>query len=79
MAQILVRNLDEEAVKRLKDRARRDGRSLQAEAKLILEREADIGKVDMETARRLADAIRSSFGGRKFSDSAELIREDRDR
>ena len=79
MAQILVRNLKEKTVKELKARATREGRSLQAEVTLILEREADIGKVDMETARRLADAIRSSFGGRKFSDSAELIREDRDR
>ena len=36
MAQILVRNLDPKVVKRLKKRAREGGRSLQAEAKMIL-------------------------------------------
>jgi plasmid stability protein len=79
MAQILVRNLDDSTVKRLKDRAKGNGRSLQAEVKMILEREANIGKVDMKTARKLADGIRSRFKGRRFTDSAKLIREDRDR
>ncbi len=77
MAQILVRDLDEEVVEKLKGRAEPEGRSLQAEVKLILEREADIGKVDMETARKLADEIRSRFKGRKFTDSVKLLREDR--
>ena len=36
MAQILVRNLDEKIVNRLKARARRNGRSLQAEVRAIL-------------------------------------------
>ncbi len=77
MAQILVRNLKEKTVNELKARATQEGRSLQAEVKLILEREADIGKVDMETARKLADEIRSRFKGRKFTDSVKLLREDR--
>ncbi len=76
MAQILVRDLDEGLVQRLKNRARRDGRSLQAEVKEILEQAA---KVDMQSARELAAAIRHGFKGRQFDDSVHLIREDRDR
>jgi hypothetical protein len=76
MAEILVRGLDEKVVENLKKRARRNGRSLQAEVKATLEQDT---KVDMATARRMADRIRRRFKGRTFSDSAELIREDRDR
>ncbi len=76
MAQILVRGIDEEIIKRLRRRAERSGRSLQSEVKAILEHEA---RVDLEAARELAEKIRASFGGRKFDDSAELIREERER
>ena len=37
MAQLLVRHLNDDVVKRLKQRAREHGRSLQSEAKTILE------------------------------------------
>ena len=71
MAQILVRNLDEGVVQRLKNRAKQEGRSLQAEVKMILENAA---KVDMETARKLMDDFRERvLKGRRFSDSAKLI------
>lgn len=76
MAQILVRNLDDRVVERLKIRAQRDGRSLQSEVKMILEQAA---KADMAGARELAEAIRKKMGNRSFDDSAKLIREDRDR
>ncbi|MBM4042188.1 MAG: Arc family DNA-binding protein [Planctomycetes bacterium] len=76
MAQILVRDLDDGVVEKLKTRARLEGRSLQSEAKMILEQAA---RVDMEAALRLVDDFRKRFRGRKFSDSAELIRKDRDR
>lgn len=79
MAQILVRDMDEAAVERLKKRAKEQGRSLQAEAKIILERAANEPKVDMETARKMAEEIRKRFKGKKFPDVVELIREDRDR
>ena len=74
MAQILVRNMEEQTVKRLKARARKKGRSLQAEVKEILEQTA---KMDMQMAHRLADAIRNSLG-RRFDDSTKIIRKDRD-
>jgi plasmid stability protein len=76
MAQILVRDLDPEVVERLKNRAKRDGRSLQAEVKLVLEQAA---RTDAAAARRLAATIRKRFKGRKVRDSADLVREDRDR
>ena len=78
MAQILVRDLDEETVERLKKRAEEDGRSLQAEVKRILTLAAHEPTLDMEAARKMLDEFRKRFKGRKFSDSVELIREDRD-
>ncbi|MGD9894378.1 MAG: Arc family DNA-binding protein [Dehalococcoidia bacterium] len=77
MAQILVRNLEPEVVERLKQRAQSHGRSLQAEVAAILREESQ--KKSMEEARAEAERIRRGFGGRRFSDSAELIREDRER
>lgn len=80
MAQILVRNLDEEVVNNLKNRAKKNGRSLQAEVKIILEQVTnEHEKVDMATARRLSEQFQERFSGRKFIDSVDLIREDRDR
>ncbi len=76
MAEILISDLDDDVVKRLKKRAHRNGRSLEAEVKAILE---EAVRVDMESARELADAVRAGLKGRTFGDSADLIREDRDR
>ncbi len=79
MAQILVRDLAPETVQELKRRAKEQGRSLQSQAKLILTQVADSPKVDMRVARELCKKYRSRFGARRFSDSARLIREARDR
>ncbi len=79
MAQILVRDLDDKVVRRLKERARKDGRSLQAEVKRILEKEANLMQLDIESARKHISDIRRRFEGRDFPDSVELIREGRDR
>jgi plasmid stability protein len=76
MAQILVRNLSDEVVERLKRRAAGQGRSLQAEVKGILEQAASI---DAEEARQLASRVRRRFGDREFSDSTDLVREGRNR
>ncbi len=76
MAQILVRNLDENVVARLKDRAKKDGRSLQSELKFILKQAAAL---DMNTAQEILEDYRRRFKGKQFSDSAELIRENRNR
>ncbi|MFC1657144.1 hypothetical protein ACFL2P_01045 [Candidatus Moduliflexota bacterium] len=76
MAELLVRNLDQETLKRLKLRAKLHHRSLQGEAKLILE---EAVAQQLEDAKELIAKIRSQFAGRKFSDSATLIRQDRRR
>ena len=76
MAQILIRNLDEQIVERLKERARRSGRSLQAEAKQILSQAAGIG---FEEARTLVRQWQKQLTGRKIPKGSLLIREDRKR
>jgi plasmid stability protein len=75
MPEILVRSLNEKTVKRLKERARISGRSLQQEVKDILERAANT--LTMVEARRLSETWYRRLAGRSFSDSTELIREDR--
>jgi antitoxin FitA len=77
MPEILVRGLGQKTVKRLKERARISGRSLQQEVKDILERAATT--LTMDEARRLSERWHRRLAGRSFSDSTELIREDRDR
>ncbi len=77
MAQVLVRQLDNKVVVRLKKRAKEHGRSLQSEMKTILEEAVP----DYEAAWKRIEGIRKRLrkSGRTFSDSADLIREDRDR
>lgn len=79
MAQILVRGLDDAVVDRLKARAKANHRSLQGEVKAILEREA-VPRMTAEefhaTTARWQERWRSE--NRRFTDSADLIREDRD-
>ena len=76
MPDILVRNLDAQTVKRLKTRAKRNGRSLQSEAKLVLEQAAGMGP---EEIRTMLDKWQKVFAGRKLTPSVDLIREDRER
>jgi antitoxin FitA len=77
MAQVLVRQLNDKVVDRLKKRAKEHGRSLQSEVKTILEEAVP----DYEGAwKRIASfRLRLKRSGRTFSESAGLIREDRDR
>jgi predicted esterase len=63
-------------MERLKERARLNGRILQQEAEALLERSAET--LTMREARRLAERWRHRLDGRSMSDSAQLIREDRD-
>ncbi len=75
MAQVIVRNLDDEVVVALKRRARRRGRSLEQELREILSRAARADRVGLvDEALR----IRAMTPG-CLSDSTALIREDRDR
>ncbi len=77
MAQVLVRQLDDKLVERLKKRAKEHGRSLQSEMKTILEEAVP----DYEGAWKRVTKLKKALGqaGRTFNDSTPLIREDRDR
>lgn len=76
MAQILVRDLDTGIVERLKTRAKQHGRSLQGEVKVILVEAIDLS---LRGADTVSARWQTRLGGRTFSDSADLIREDRSR
>ena len=76
MADILIRDLGDETIALLKARADRRGRSLQSDLQELLEWAASVERGD---GIRAADEIRTRTAGRVHSDSAELIREDRER
>ena len=77
MAQVLVRQLDRKVVVRLKKRAKEHGRSLQSEVKTILEEAVPDYEAAWKRIERFRKQLRNSGG--TFSNSADLIREDRDR
>jgi plasmid stability protein len=73
MPQILVRNLSERAVDSLKARAKRNGRSMEAEARAVLE---DAAAPDFDFWAE-ADRLRNELAekGREFSRSEDVLRE----
>jgi len=77
MASVTIRNLDDEVVARLKDRAKANKRSLEAELREILARST--GLMTGEELIALAKRIAAQTPDVPQTDSAELIREDRDR
>ena len=77
MAQILVRDLNPQAVERLKLMAKRRGRSLQAEVKQLLEEIAERDE-KREDFLRFADEMRAASGP-QATDSVEILRRDRER
>jgi plasmid stability protein len=74
MPGIVVRGLKTQTIKKLKDRARRNGRSLQSEAKLLIEQSAGA-----EDVRAMFERWKRQLGGRRLASSVELIRQDRGR
>jgi plasmid stability protein len=79
MAQILIRDLDPKTVEQLKELAKRNRRSLEAEVRRILEDAAKRERrLTVEELLKIADSIREASGPQS-SDSTELIREDRER
>lgn len=83
MTQLVIKDLDPLIVEKLLVRAQRQGRSLEAELKAILEAAAEAEVVDraavMAAARKRIEQARQKYAGRTFSDSVELLREDRQR
>lgn len=76
MPDVLVRNVEENILDQLKDRAKQNGRSLQKELKLLFR---SFVETDALSSDETAAKIRNSLRGRVHSDSAELLREDRQR
>ena len=77
MAQVLVRDLPEEVVARLKAKAAAKGRSLEAELRRILDRAARSDKDEaMAALRGIRARSRPLQPGEPTA--AEMIREDRD-
>jgi antitoxin FitA len=76
MAQVVIRNIDEDAMRRLKSRAARKGVSLERELRTIL---TDAARADRTGFGKRAAAFRQKLAGRRHSDSTRLIRKDRDR
>jgi plasmid stability protein len=79
MPNVLIRDVPASVLDALKQRSERHRRSLQQELRGILEEAAS--STDLQTAVEIAAAIRSRLAasGRTFSDSVDLIREDRER
>lgn len=76
MAQVLVRDLDPEVVETIRESARRSGRSLEAELRVILEAAARRRSTDFW---EVAERLRRGTADRRRTDGADLIRADRDR
>ena len=77
MAQILIRDLDDEVVAILKARAKSNHRSLQGEVKAMIEDRVRVGR-----NASIGDELRkfrASLSKKRLSDSARLIRTDRER
>ncbi len=78
MATLTIRNLDEEVVARLKAKAKDNGRSLEGELRKLLKQAAD--RKTREELLAVADRIAAMTPkDAKQTDSAKLIRQDRDR
>lgn len=78
MAQVLVRDLDDNTVATLKQRAKQHHRSLQSEVRAILVDAANLTS-PADTAAHLRAMHKELFGDKLFPSSVPLIRKDRER
>ncbi len=78
MSQLTILDIDDSLMQRLQQRAAAHGQTVEAEARTILAQ--TLGTPEDDIWARV-DAIhdRLAASGRAFSDSAELLREDRER
>lgn len=76
MARVLVRRVPSEVIEKIRERAHGNHRSLEAELRVILQEAA---KGPPTTAYKDIERVRALFDGRSFTDSEQLLREDRDR
>lgn len=78
MGNLTIRNLDDAVIDELKEQARANQRSLEGEVRHVLTREVS---AHLRTAEFLAraDALAATTARARHTDSAILLREDRDR
>ena len=76
MANVLVRDLDDDVLKRLKAAAKAHGRSLQAEIHDVLQRASTR---NLAETRRLSEQWLKRLRQSSQSDSSRMIRDDRDK
>lgn len=78
MADVLIRNIDKETLKKLKERAKSNNRSLQEELRELVDSYA---KPDVEETRSRVNDILVKYkaSGKSFPDSGEELSEDRNR
>ena len=76
MAQLVVRGLDDEVMKRLKQRATLHGRSLEGEVRALIESAAGFSAAE---ARQALGRWQKKLAGRELAGSRELLDEDRRR
>lgn len=82
MATLTIRNIDDDVVERLKQRAKANNRSLEAELRQIATEAAEASadrKMSTTELIKAARRIREMTRDVPQTDSAELIRADRDR
>ena len=77
MANLTIRNLDDEVVTKLKARAKAHHRSLEAELRVLLSEAA--ARPSREEFLKVADRIAAMTPDVKQTDSTKIIREFRDR
>ncbi len=77
MANLTIRNLDDAIVEKLKAKAKDNGRSLEAELRVLLTEVAE--RLSAEELRARAKRIAAMTPDVPQTDSVKLLREDRDR
>jgi len=78
MANLTIRNMEDSVVERMKEKAAQNGRSLEAELREVV-RQAASRRTRQELLAAADRIAAMTPKGVKQTDSAELIREDRDR
>lgn len=80
MAEVLIRDVADTVVERLRIRAERRGRTLEAELRALLEGAAGEEESDRRRAfHEVAARMRERYAGTPQTPAVELLREDRDR
>lgn len=74
MAHLVLNDVDPKIIEELRRRADPHGRSIEEEAKIVLDEELGLSRMH---ALREARRIRTELGG-PFTESAEILREGRD-